>query len=383
MLVLFIIAFVSIGFSFLCSVWEAVLLSVTPSYVQLKQQEGGQVGNLLKRFKDDVDQPLAAILTLNTIAHTVGAILVGATAQKLFGEEHLIWFGVEMPFGMEALIAGLMTLAILILSEIIPKTIGATYWQSLAPFTVKSLDWLIWLIWPLVWLSIRITRLFKGSHTHGSVFSRAEFTAMAQISEEEGVLHVNESRILRNLMNFEELTLHDIMTPRTVLVGTKGGRTIASFYEEFKDAPFSRYPVFKEFRDQITGFVMKEDVLRAIIDKKESESIASLQRDVLTLSENTSIHTLVDTLLERREHMAMVVDEFGGLEGVVTLEDAIETMLGLEIVDEKDSTEDMQRLARQRWERRAKAMGIDLEELEAKPGQLSDPEKEASAGEEK
>ena len=368
---LLIFAVVSILFSFLCSIWEAVLLSITPSYVQVAQQEGGRMGELLKKFKDDVDQPLAAILSLNTVAHTAGAIGVGATAEHAFGTDPIISLaGFEV--GPEALIATLMTLAILVLSEIIPKTIGATYWQQLAPFTIKSLNILVWVAWPLVWLSIRITRLFKGTHTHGSVFSRAEFTAMAQISEEEGVLHVNESRILRNLMSFEQLTLHDIMTPRTVLVGTKGDRTIGEFYNQFKDAPFSRYPVFKEFRDQITGFVMKEDVLRAIINKRENEAVTSLQRDVLTLSENTSIHTLVDTLLERREHMAMVVDEFGGLEGVVTLEDAIETMLGLEIVDEKDSTEDMQRLARERWERRAKAMGIDLEELEAKPGQLSD-----------
>ncbi|MEM6395805.1 MAG: hemolysin family protein [Bacteroidota bacterium] len=365
---LLLYATASIAFSFLCSVWEAVLLSVTPSYVELKQQEGGQVGNLLKRFKDDVDQPLAAILTLNTIAHTVGAILVGATAQSLFGDEKLMLFGLEMPFGTEGLVAGLMTLAILVLSEIIPKTIGATYWQSLAPFTVKSLNFLIKLIWPLVWLSIRITRLFKGSHTHGSVFSRAEFTAMARISEEEGVLRESEGRILRNLMDFNKLVVRDIMTPRTVIVGTPEKKTIAEFYEQFKDSPFSRFPVYKEYRDQITGFVMKDDVLRAIIDQRGEESISALKREAIMLSENTNIHTLVDTLLERREHMAMVVDEFGGLEGLVTLEDAIETLLGLEILDEMDSTEDMQRLARQRWEKRAKAMGIDLKVLEGATG---------------
>ncbi|MEL6670077.1 MAG: hemolysin family protein [Bacteroidota bacterium] len=375
MALLFFYATASIAFSFLCSVWEAVLLSITPSYVELKQQEGGQVGRLLKRFKDDVDQPLAAILTLNTIAHTVGAILVGATAQELFGDEHMMIGGIEMPFGTEGLVAGLMTLAILVLSEIIPKTIGATYWQGLAPFTVNSLNILIKISWPLVWLSIRITRLFKGSHTHGSVFSRAEFTAMARISEEKGVLHENEGRILRNLMDFNLLVVRDIMTPRTVIVGTPEKRTIAEFYEQFKDSPFSRFPIYKEFRDQITGYVMKDDVLRAIIDQRGEEPISALKRDAIMLSENTNIHTLVDTLLERREHMAMVVDEFGGLEGLVTLEDAIETLLGLEILDEMDSTEDMQRLARQRWEKRAKAMGIDLNVLEGVTG-LDVPEDE-------
>ncbi|MEO0731339.1 MAG: hemolysin family protein [Bacteroidota bacterium] len=368
---LLLFAFVSIAFSFLCSIWEAVLLSVTPSYVQIKMQEGGTTGELLNKFKNDVNAPLTAILSLNTIAHTVGAILVGASTGAAFGEGG---FTIPMPEAIgdfevsyEVLVSVVMTLAILILSEIIPKNLGATYWKQLAPFTVKSLNLLVKLFtWTgFIWMSDKIKKLLlRGDDPHGTALSRTEFIAMAEAQTETGELKAEEGRILRNLMAFETLTVHDVMTPRTVVVGARKSMTVQAFYEQFDNSPFSRYPVFGETRDQIEGYVLKDMVYKSIIEDNGQEPITSLMREILLIPETTSLHKLIDMMLERREPIALVVDEFGGMEGIVTMEDAMETLLGLEIMDEMDTSKDMQDLARKRWRKRAEAMGIDISELD-------------------
>ena len=364
MVALLLFALFSIAFSFLCSIFEAVLLSITPSYVQVKEKEGGRMGELLRQFKNELNEPLTAILSLNTIAHTVGAILVGASTGAAFGEG-----GVELPFveyelSYEVIVSIVMTLAILIFSEIIPKNLGATYWKSLAPFTVKSLNILvkIFKVIGIVWISNKINGLLGGSDAHSPALSRTEFALMAETQTEEGKLKEEEGRILRNLLSFESLTVHDVMTPRTVVVGARSMLTIKAFYEKFDNSPFSRYPVFGETRDQVLGYVLKDMVYKAIIENRESEPVLSLVRDLLTVPQDTSLHHLINLMLERREPIALVVDEFGGMEGLVTMEDAMETLLGLEIMDEMDSTQDMQRLARQRWKDRAKAMGIEVPE---------------------
>ncbi|MEM1358253.1 MAG: hemolysin family protein [Bacteroidota bacterium] len=375
---LLLFAFVSIAFSFLCSIWEAVLLSVTPSYVKMKMQEGGKTGELLNKFKNDVNAPLTAILSLNTVAHTVGAILVGASTGAAFGEG--LAFTIPLPeidlgplhiddisVSYEVIVSVVMTLAILILSEIIPKNLGATYWKQLAPFTVKALNVLVKIFtWTgFIWMSDQIKKLLlRGDDPHGTALTRTEFIAMAEAQEETGELKAEEGRILRNLLAFESLTVHDVMTPRTVVVGAKKDLTIQEFYEKFDNSPFSRYPIFGETRDQVVGYVLKDMVYKAIIEDLARESIQTITRELLLVPQNTSLHKLIDLMLERREPIAMVVDEFGGMEGIVTMEDAMETLLGLEIMDEMDTSQDMQDLARQRWRKRAEAMGLDLTEMD-------------------
>ncbi|MCX8212366.1 MAG: CBS domain containing-hemolysin-like protein [Neolewinella sp.] len=367
MTTLLLFAFFSIAFSFICSIWEAVLLSISPSYVQVKVAEGGKVGELLQQFKKDVNAPLTAILSLNTVAHTVGAILVGASTGAAFGDG-----GVDIPFiesdlSYEVIVSVVMTLAILILSEIIPKNLGATYWKQLAPFTVTSLNVLVTVFtWTgFIWVSDKIKKLLlRGDDPHGTALSRTEFIAMAEAGTESGELKVEEGRILKNLLAFESLTVHDVMTPRTVVVGASMTMTINEFYDKFDDSPFSRYPIFGETRDQVEGYVLKDMVYKAIIKDGGGESITTLMRDLVPVPQYTTLHKLIDLMLERREPIAMVVDEFGGLEGLVTMEDAMETLLGLEIMDEMDTSRDMQDLARSRWRKRAESMGLDLTEIE-------------------
>lgn len=364
MVPLLLFALISIAFSFLCSIFEAVLLSITPSYVQVKVQEGSATGTLLERFKRELNEPLTAILSLNTIAHTVGAILVGASTGAAFGEG-----GFELPFvgyevSYELVVSIVMTLAILIFSEIIPKNLGATYWKQLAPFTVRSLNVLvkIFKVLGIVWLSNQINRLMGGGDAHSTALTRVEFAMMAEAQTKEGKLKEEEGRILRNLLEFESLTVHDVMTPRTVVVGAWSTDTIGEFYDKFDGSPFSRYPVFGETRDQVLGYVLKDMVYKAIIEQRHEEPVVELARDLLTVPQDTSLHKLIDLMLERRQPVALVVDEFGGMEGLVTMEDAMETLLGLEIMDEMDSTQDMQRLARERWRARARAMGLEIPE---------------------
>ena len=367
MTTLLLFAFFSIAFSFMCSIWEAVLLSISPSYVQMKVAEGGKTGELLQKFKKDVNAPLTAILSLNTVAHTVGAILVGASTGAAFGEGGFTIPFIDYVVSYEVLVSVVMTLAILILSEIIPKNLGATYWKQLAPFTVKALNVLVKIFtWTgFIWISDKIKKaLLRGDDPHGTALSRTEFVAMAEAGTESGELKVEEGRILKNLLAFESLTVHDVMTPRTVVVGARKTMSINDFYEKFDDSPFSRYPVFGETRDQVEGYVLKDQVYKAIIEDKGREPITSLVRDLVPVPESTSLHKLIDLMLERREPIAMVVDEFGGLEGLVTMEDAMETLLGLEIMDEMDTSKDMQDLARRRWRKRAEAMGLDLTEME-------------------
>lgn len=351
----------------MCSVWEAVLLSISPSYVQMKVAEGGKTGELLQRFKKDVNAPLTAILSLNTVAHTVGAILVGASTGAAFGEGGFMIPGIEYAVSYEVIVSVVMTLAILILSEIIPKNLGATYWKTLAPFTVKALSVLVTIFtWTgFIWVSDKIKKmLLRGDDPHGTALSRTEFIAMAEAGTESGELKVEEGRILKNLLAFESLTVRDVMTPRTVVVGARITMTIKEFYEKFDDSPFSRYPVFGETRDQVEGYVLKDMVYKSIIADAGRASITTVMRNLVPVPHTTSLHKLIDLMLERREPIAMVVDEFGGLEGIVTMEDAMETLLGLEIVDEMDTSIDMQDLARQRWRKRAENMGLDISDVE-------------------
>ncbi len=349
-------------FSFLCSLWEAVLLSTTPSYARVQSQEGTRVGAYLADFKANIDRPLAAILTLNTIAHTVGAIGVGEQAATIWAETNPWITMFAVPVGM--------TIAILVLSEIVPKTIGALYWQRLVVFTVLSLRILIVVLTPFVWMSQFITRQLKRDANQQPILTRTDFLAMAEMGAEEGVIEAEESEMIGNLLRFKTVEARDVMTPRTVVAVASESETIETYYAQAKRQRFSRIPTFSESKDHITGYVMKADVLTALVEGRGADPIASLQRDIVAVGETFSITDLFSTLRDRQEHIAVVMDDFGGMAGIVTMEDVIETLLGLEIVDETDATTDMRVLAQRHRKRRAKALG----EISAPSNALNFPE---------
>ena len=353
MAVLLFYAFISIFFSFLCSILEAVLLSVTPTFLNVKKKEGRAYASSLEAMKKDVDKPLIAILTLNTIAHTVGAILVGVQAESLDYKIDILGINIV------GIVSAIMTLLILVLSEIIPKTIGATYWKKLANFTDIALKALIF---PLKWTGIlwvlQLTTKLIGGKGHGSVLSREGFLAMADIAEKEGVFHKSESKVIRNMLNFKEVLAKHVMTPRTVIISANESTTIDDFYTQNPDLKFSRIPIYGETSDNITGYFLKDQMLESIVKGKGSDSLSSIKREILVIERNYPIPNLFETFIEKREHIALVVDEFGAPSGIVSQEDVIETLLGLEIMDESDQVADLQELARKNWKKRAERLGI-------------------------
>ncbi|HHP7239471.1 CNNM domain-containing protein [Longibacter sp.] len=350
MALLLVYVALALGVSFLCSVMEAVILSVTPSYVAALGREGSGIGEQLQSMKEDIDRPLAAILSLNTIAHTVGAAGAGAQAAIVFGEAYT------------GVIAAILTLLILVLSEIIPKTLGAVYWRQLAPVVVRVLTPTIFVMKPLVLLSKGITYLLSQDEEQTS-FSREEFTAMAEIGEEEGVFEEKESRILRNLFRFNSLRVRDVMTPRTVVFDLPEEKTIGDVVSEHDEFRFSRIPVYNANRDDITGYVLKDEMLLLAAQEEMKVPLKDLSREILVVRETLPLPDLLERLLDRLEHIALVVDEYGGMAGIVSMEDVVETLLGMEIVDEADSVEDMQALARQQWFKRAKDLGMVPDEV--------------------
>ncbi|MDG1038577.1 MAG: CNNM domain-containing protein [Polaribacter sp.] len=364
MTLLIVFATISIFFSFLCSILEAVLLSITPTFINLKKSEGVEYANQLETLKKDVDKPLIAILTINTIAHTVGAILVGVQAKvayaEIYGTDVKTILGIQITEDiMVGVVSTVMTILILVASEIIPKTIGATYWKQLANFTSKALKVMLF---PLKWTGflwvLQLTTKLIGGKGHGSVLSREGFLVMTEMAEKDGVFQKNESEVIKNLLGFKEMKVKDIMTPRSVLEIADESQTIQSFYNEHKNLRFSRIPVFEENIDEITGYFLKDNLLEAMIDGKGSETLASIKRNIIITDRNLSIPNLFDKLIKEKEHIALVVDEYGSLSGLVSQEDVIETLLGLEIMDESDSVADLQALARKSWKNRAKRMGI-------------------------
>lgn len=340
---LFFFLLLALLVSFACSMWESVLLSVTPSYVTRQVQQGGSTARLLQEFKRDIDRPLSAILTLNTIAHTVGAIGVGAQANVLFGSAGLSLLGTTISF--EAMIAGGATLAILVLSEIIPKTLGASYWERFVPLTVRCLKFLVLALYPFVRLSEGLTRFLKGG-ARGPVFSRADFLAMAELGRQEGRLDASEASVIENVLAFRETRARQIMTPRTVVVAARGADSVADFLAAHPELAASRLPVYGANIDTVTGIVLKDDILGAAARDEHARSIDTLAREALFVLDRQPLPRLLRQLTGARAQLAVVVDEYGVTQGVVTMEDVIETMLGMEIMDEVDTVADMQELAR-------------------------------------
>jgi CBS domain containing-hemolysin-like protein len=345
MILLFVYLALAIGVSFLCSVLEAVVLSVTPSYVASLEQHRPRRGASLHRLKENVDEPLAAILSLNTIAHTIGAAGVGAQAQIVFGEAYV------------SITSAILTVLILVVSEIIPKTIGATYWRGLAPLTPPVLRFLTVLLYPLVRLSQLLTRILSRRGRTGLVH-REELTALADLGAQEGVFENRESQILKNLIHLGSLRARDIMTPRTVAVAFDERTPVREVAENRESLRFSRFPVWAKEEDRLSGYVLKSDILLAAAEGREDLRLRDLRRELIVLPDLVRVDALFETLLQRNEHIVGLVNEYGGFSGVATMEDVVETLLGSEITDEVDETTDLQGLARKRWRERARRLGI-------------------------
>ncbi|WP_237067602.1 CNNM domain-containing protein [Microbulbifer guangxiensis] len=351
MTLLIVYVMIALGFSFLCSIAESVILSVTKPYISLLEREEHRAGPLLRRLKDDINAPLAAILTLNTVAHTVGAAGAGAQAAAVFGNQYL------------GVISAILTLLILIFSEIIPKTLGAVYWRQLAPITAYTVQFMVWVLYPFVKMSEWLTRgLSHGPTLTG--FSREEFAVMAELGEAEGQLERRESNILRNLFfTLRDHSVREVMTPRTVVYSLSQDATVGEAYEEVEKSRFSRIPVYERSDpDCVVGFVLKQELLLAYAKGSIDEKLSQFRRDMLMLPETATIYQAFQKMLSRRVQISAVLDEYGSLEGLVTLEDLLETLLGEEIVDEADKTPDRQLLARRLWRWRSKRYGLKVDE---------------------
>ena len=350
LLILFVL--IAIGISFICSLAESVLLSMTPSYIADIQENNPKKGQMLKQLKvDNIDQSLAAILTLNTAAHTLGSIGAGAQATIVFGST---WFGV---------FSAIMTLAILIFSEIIPKTLGTMYWRRLSGLVAYFVRTIIVALYPVIWFSERLTKLLvRGKQTN--VFSRREFAALASIGEESGQIDPLESRIIRNLLAFGAIKVEDIMTPRSVMLAFEENKTVAELLVDRPKLTFSRLPIYDGDLDNITGFVLKTDMLLAKVNHAMHKPLTQFKRDITFVFSKMKLFDLLELMLKNRIHIAITVGEYGEVKGLVTLEDVFETLLGLEIVDEIDRVEDMQALARQMMDRRVERLGMKLSDDE-------------------
>ena len=336
MFLLLVYLLIAIGFSFLCSIAEAVLLSVTPAYVSLLQKQKKPAARWLAEMKDDINRPLAAILSLNTIAHTVGAAGTGAEAARIFGDA---WMGV---------ISGVLTLLILVFSEIIPKSLGARYWRRLAPLTGLGLRWLVVVFYPLVQFSALLTRgLAHGPGLRG--FSREEFAAMAELSEAEGQLEKRELSMMQSLLVAHKKQVRQILTPRPVVFHVPSTMAVGAFLQQHGGETFSRIPLSGDGPEHLTGFVLRSDLLLAGARGEQDKPVADFLRPLPAIHETMSVTAAFRRSLGERAGIMQVIDEHGGFSGILTMEDLVETVLGLEITDEGDKAVDMQKLARRRW----------------------------------
>ena len=323
--------------SFLCSVWEAAMLSTPVSHIELLVQEGRQAGVIMQRLRQNVEQPISAILTLNTIAHTVGAFGAGAEATVIFGSE------------FEGLIAVVLTLLILVFSEIIPKTLGAVYAKPLTPFTAYSLRALLLMLKPAVFAFEFITRSMRPSQEPPTV-TRSELQVMARISAEEGGIQERENRIVANLLQLADVQVETIMTPRTVVQMFQQEQTVADVMRSYAFLPFSRIPIYGESADDVSGYVLRHEIYRRAAADEHDLKLRDIGRKLDVVPETNSVAQVLDEFIARKDHIFLVIDEYGGTAGLITLEDTVETLLGIEILDESDAVADLQELARRRYQ---------------------------------
>ncbi|USZ15930.1 CNNM domain-containing protein [Moraxella sp. FZLJ2107] len=347
-----LIFFISLSLivSFVCSVSEAVLLTMTPSYIDTLQEDRPKIAALLKEVKiDNIEKSISAILTLNTVAHTLGSLGAGAQAVIVFGD---VWFGV---------FSGVLTLVILIGTEIIPKTLGTTYWRRFATPVAYYVRAINWLLMPIIWITEKISRFLTKGHQE-SGFNRHEFLALATQGESSGQMSALETRIIKNSLALGVINVEDIVSPRSVVMAFDENMTVGEVLALHPKLPFSRFPIYDEDLDNATGFVLKSDLLIAKANQGIHTPIKQFKRDINFVFAKMKLFDLLDLMLKERVHIALAVGEFGEVKGLVSLEDVLETLLGLEIVDEFDRVDDMQALAHQLMDRRMARLGAKLEQ---------------------
>ena len=327
--------------SFMCSILEATLMSTPISYLTMKEDEGNKAAKLLKKYKTDIDRPLAAILVLNTIANTMGAAIIGGLAARLFGSTAV------------GIVSAVMTVLILIFSEIIPKTIGASKWRNLTGFTARAISVLIVITYPLVIIAEWITRIV-GSDDDEQTVSRVEVSAMANIGEAGGVFEKSENKIIQNIIKLDDVKAYDVMTPRVVAAIAPEKMTLLQFYKDPAFNHHSRIPVYADSPEYITGYILRSEALEMLAGDQFKVRLGDIKRDITLFNEEVAISDIWEQLLKNKEQIGLIIDEYGCFCGIITLEDIIETIFGLEIIDEMDEVSDMQQYARERWERRQK-----------------------------
>lgn len=347
MVLLLFYLFLALFISFICSIMEAVLLSTPQSFLMVKQEEGKAWAKTFVNLKTNIDKPLSAILSLNTVAHTVGAAGVGAQAVKVFG---------EASFGI---VSAILTILILVITEIIPKTIGAQYWRRLSKFSFYIIQGMIVLTYPLVLMSAKLTKLISKKDNEPNV-SREEIAALANIGADEGIFSKKEHIIIQNLLKLKNVKVSEIMTPRVVVAVADEQLYLKDFLKNKDYLRFSRIPLYTENDENISSYVFRQTVFEKLAEDQHELKLKDIKRDIVIVPNTVVLFTLWEKLLEEKEHIALIVDEYGGMDGIVTMEDIIETLLGLEIIDETDTVTDMQKFARDRWkERQAKYKILD------------------------
>ena len=347
MIALIAYLFLALFVSFLCSIMESVLLSTPQSFLIVKQDKGHAWAKSFIDLKTNIDVPLSAILSLNTVAHTIGAAGVGAQAVKVFG---------EASFGI---VSAILTILILVITEIIPKTIGARYWRSLSMISYFIIKALIIITYPLVLMSALITRIISKNNKEQTT-TRDEIAAMASIGANEGLFSDKENKIIQNILRLKNVKVTEIMTPRVVVAVADENLPLQDFLKNKDYLKYSRIPVYSGNEENVTGYVIRQRVFENLAEDKHNLKLKDIKRDILIVPDSIVLFSLWEKLLEKKEHIALIVDEYGGLDGIVTMEDIIETLLGLEIIDEKDTITNMQKFAKERWmTRQAKYNLID------------------------
>lgn len=333
-----LLVLITVTVSFIASLMEAVILSTNQSFVALVVDQKKPYGPLLERHLDKIGRPLSAILTINTLTNIIGSSLIAYRVQQLFGETFL------------AIFSGFLSLLILIFCEVIPKSIGATHWKKLAPYGAYIIQAMIFLVYPAVWIIELISTKLSKSHDHPEV-TRDELIMTAQIGAEEGTLKTKESNIIKNLLMLDKIYVADVMTPRTVLFAIEDSETVEEVFNKYKPIRFSRIPVYHDNIDNIIGMTSRYKILEALShDGEHNKTIGELLAPIATVSEQMHVSQLLDFFIKEKEHLALAIDEYGVVTGLVTLEDAIETLLGVEIVDEYDNVEDMRKYALEQWQ---------------------------------
>lgn len=338
MTLLIIYLLLTMGISFLCSLLESVLMSTPISFITMKEDEGDKNASLFMKMKMDPDRPLSAILSLNTIANTLGAAAVGHQATLLSGDH---WFGI---------ISAVMTLLILVFSEILPKSIGTKHWKDML-WLSKIMQFLVYILYPLVWVIDKLHNSISDEEPDTAI-SREEVSAMANIGEEEGVLDNSENKVIQNIIKLDDIKAYEIMTPRVVAAIAPENMTLRQFYKQEDLSHNSRIPVYADSPEFITGYIMRNDVLENLAEDKFDTRLRSIKRKIAAFHEETSVSDVWESLLNTKDQIALIIDDYGCFQGILTLEDIIETILGMEIIDENDTITDMQQYARERWQKR-------------------------------